>query len=694
MTNGPSISSAHERAGATAAESHDDVADLAREAGIALAWSNQAGQAQTLSRPTIMRVLEALGHGCDTPQAVAASRAVLRTSRRAPAMVTARVGEPISWPMPAGDPMREVRARLVLESGGQHDLLPALTVADRPGADPTLSFAGIGEPGYHRLEISVGDERHSVGVAIAPPRAFDAGLGKAWGMAVQLHSLRPETTRRTPDPGLGDFGALAALAQRAGAAGAQVVAISPNHAGFSADASHFSPYSPSSRLFHNVLFIDPESVYGPEAAAAAARVAELDVPAASPEIEWSRAGKSKLRWLRALFDARPVAEVALSEDLRLHATFETLHAHFHARGLPAWTSWPEAFQDPASPDVIAFASANAGEVRFHAWLQQTAEAGLAQAQRAALASGMRVGLLSDLAIGMSGFGSHAWASREDLLVGLEIGAPPDMLNPNGQSWGLTAFSPQALVARRFQPFIATLRAAMRHAGGVRIDHVLGLNRLWLTPTGLPATEGAFVQYPLRDLINLLILESHRQRAIVIGEDLGTVPEGFREVLADAGILGMQVLWLERNADGVGFTPPPTWSPAAVAMTTTHDLPTVAGWWQGRDLAWRARLGREADPRAASAWRDQERAALALLAPHLDPAADGVDLALAAVAQSPASLMLVPIEDLLGIVEQPNLPGTIDEHPNWRQRLRGPADRLFDDPTVAARLERLTRLRGG
>lgn len=281
MSNPPFSAAAHPLADAVGDEPQGDLALLAGEAGIVLVWASQAGQPQTLSRATVVRVLEALGHACDTPQAIAASRAALQTLLHAPAMVTARVGEPISWPMPAGDPMREVHARLFLEGGAQRDLLPALTVQDGPTPGATLSFAGVDEPGYHRLALTVGTEHYAVTVAIAPARAFDAGLQRAWGTAVQLHSLRPEASRRTPDAGLGDFGALAAFAKQTGAAGAQVIAISPTHAGFSADGSHFSPYSPSSRLFHNALFIDPESVDGPEAAAAAARVAGVGSPAAA-----------------------------------------------------------------------------------------------------------------------------------------------------------------------------------------------------------------------------------------------------------------------------------------------------------------------------------------------------------------------------------------------------------------------------
>ena len=289
---------------------------------------------------------------------------------------------------------------------------------------------------------------------------------------------------------------------------------------------------------------------------------------------------------------------------------------------------------------------------------------------------MRIGLISDVAVGMNPGGSHAWSRPQDLLLGLSVGAPPDLFNTRGQDWGLTAFSPQALLSTGFEPFIATLRAAMRAAGGVRIDHAMGLTRLWLVPRGAPPSEGAYLTYPLDDLLRLIALESHRHRAIVIGEDLGTVEPEFRERMAQAGIAGMDVLWFQR--DGKKFLPPAKWRRDAVAMTSTHDLPTVAGWWRGADIETRAKLGL-ADEARERKERAQDRKSLwsafrkdgvttKTMPPSSEPA-PAVDAAVAFTAQSPAPLALIPIEDVLGLTEQPNLPGTIDEHPNWRRRLQ-------------------------
>jgi 4-alpha-glucanotransferase len=305
---------------------------------------------------------------------------------------------------------------------------------------------------------------------------------------------------------------------------------------------------------------------------------------------------------------------------------------------------------------------------------------------------MRIGLIADLAVGMDAAGSHAWARPSDLLTGLAVGAPPDINMPDGQDWGLVAFSPRALIETGFEPFIATVRAALCHAGGVRIDHAMGLMHLWLIPHGSSAAEGAFLNYPLEDTLRLLALESHRHGAVVVGEDLGTVPPDFRARLHKAGVGGMDVLWFQR--DEKDFLPPSAWREDAMAMTTTHDLPTVAGWWSGADIEVRSRLGTVREDEVANRAWDRGLLWQAFVTegittaerPAPEDAGLAVDAALSFVARSPSPLVLAPVEDLLALAEQPNLPGTIDDHPNWRRRLPAPADTMLDQPRVAARIE--------
>jgi len=339
-------------------------------------------------------------------------------------------------------------------------------------------------------------------------------------------------------------------------------------------------------------------------------------------------------------------------------------------------------------------------VDFLLYVQWLADRGLAAAQAAAKGAGMAIGLIADLAVGMDAGGSLGWSRPGALLSGLSVGAPPDPLGPDGQDWEIASFSPAALRRTGFADFIATIRAALRHAGGVRIDHAMGLRRLWVVPHGFAATEGAYLTYPGRDLMRLLALESWRARGIVVGEDLGTVPPGFREEMAARGLLGMRVLRFERTAGG-GFRAPSRWDRRAAAMTSTHDLPTLAGWWSERDIDWTWAIGRtsafasEADERAA---RASERARLwraigGGLRPPKDAPAPAVTAAIAYVGRSACDLALIPAEDLLGLAEQPNLPGTTIEHPNWRRRLPGLAEDMLDAPDVAGRIERLNAARG-
>lgn len=534
------------------------------------------------------------------------------------------------------------------------------------------------------------------------------GERRLWGLGAQIYALRREN-----DGGIGDFTALAHLARAAAAQGADAIAVSPLHALFSADLGRFSPYSPSSRLFLNVLHADPAEAFGEARVSAmmdcatAKRRAALEAEAL---IDWPNAARAKLELARLAY-AQLAGSPALRDDfetfretsgaaLRDHARFETLHAHFKAQH---WREWPQALQDSDSAEVQGFAQLHADEVRFHAFLQWLADRGLARAQTAAREAGMAIGLIGDLAVGTDSGGSHAWSRRHDMLIGVSIGAPPDALNGLGQNWGLSAFSPRALRRRSFEPFIEMLRAQLRHSGGLRIDHVLGFNRLWLIPDGAEPTQGAYLRYPLREMLRLTAIESRKARAVIVGEDMGTVPEGFRERLNAAQVLGIRVLWFER--DWGLFVEPERWPRSAAAMTTTHDLPTVAGWWRGRDIDWRARLklyGPGSDEAGERRERVQDRRRLWSALVHSGAASGSqpadedsaavVDAAAAHVASAPSPLMLLPLEDALGEIESPNIPGTIDEHPNWRRRLQAEPDALLQAPEVSQRLRTVNEAR--
>jgi 4-alpha-glucanotransferase len=468
---------------------------------------------------------------------------------------------------------------------------------------------------------------------------------RAAGLAVQLYSLRGSG-------GFGDLGALARLAREVGPLGVDAVAVSPLHAPFLAATDESSPYAPSSRLFLNPLY-----------AAEALADDELD-----GLVDWPRAAQAKIARLRENFV--PSTVPAPCARLRDHARFEALDGHFRAQGLFRWQDWPSAFRDPRAGAVERFAHEHNDEVNFHVYLQTITDRALAETQAAARNAGMRIGLIADIAVGMSPNGSHAWSAPNEVLRGLTIGAPPDVFNPQGQDWGITALSPAA----SRDVFAETWRAAMRHAGGVRIDHAMGLNRLWVIPQGAGPADGVYLHYPMHELLALLAHESRAHRAIVIGEDLGTVPDGFRDAMQGAGMLGMEVLWFQR--EGRHFMSAERWSQHAAALTTTHDLPTVAGWWQGRDIDWLEKLGRKSeygDAAAERKARGEDRTHLwTAIANGEEPRPEQsermIEAALEFVGRTPCEIAIVPAEDVLGLVEQPNIPGTIDEHPNWRRRL--------------------------
>jgi 4-alpha-glucanotransferase len=697
---------------------------LAAKAGFEVEWRNAHKQIQRVPEETLKVLLERLGLPCGNPAQLKQSAATLDaelSGRKLPPLMTAEVDRGISLPMAAVK--SGARYRIELESGA---------VIDGRFTSPkgeTALLSPISEPGYHTLVIN--EQRTTL--AVAPARCYtvdDAwralqpdtqATPPMWGVAAQVYGLR-----RVGDGGVGDYSALATLASESAQRGSHAIAISPMHAMFSAEPNKFSPYSPSSRLFLNIAHIDPAAVLGEEAAQAAIKTAGVADEFAELEvlqlIDWPRVVTAKLAVLRALF-AQFNAQVSAHENDMLHKDFTRFvkrggraledHARFEALQAAQlieaneghWRNWAGELRDPRSAAVAEFAAAHKDEVDFFLFAQWLAAKGLSHAQHVARDSGMAIGLIADLAVGCDSAGSHAWSYRDEMLQGVSVGAPPDLFNQAGQSWGLTTFSPRAMRTQGFSAFIDMLRAAFTLAGGIRIDHILGLRRLWLVPDGESAKNGAYLRYPLDDLLRLIALESWRHKAIVIGEDLGTVPPGFRERLQEHGLLGIRVLWFERAEKGPGFKAPADWDHDVAATTTTHDLPTVAGWWIGEDIVWRSKIGQTAaradgqDPvEIAQTERGEDRKLLwsafqeaGVAAPDVPVAADispqtaPVDEALAFVASTPAPLALYPLEDLLALAEMPNLPGSIDEHPNWRRRLALPVSELFDDDSFVDRL---------
>jgi len=724
--------------------------------------------------------LRSLGLPADTATDVRDSRARLQAeadSLTVPLLATGVAGQPIelATALPQLSALAGRPYRIDLEQGGAAEGT-VHAGADREHA--TLRLAPVQAAGYHRLRIDTGAYTGiEATLAIAPARCYSVAdalqargrppQARLWGSSAQLYGLRRSGEHAALAAGLGDYTAAGVLAHSLAQHGADALALSPVHAMFSADTHRYSPYSPSSRLFLNAAMVDPAALLGPAAARQAIADCGLADTYAQLEtatlIDWPASATARLAVLRTLHrrmlqdaeagddTARRLHEqfhafcAARGHSLLDHAHFETLDAHLRQEHpqMWHWKQWPATYQSPSYLAVRAFARDHQDDVDFHLFLQWAAARQLAAAQRTAEDAGMAIGLMADLAVGTDSAGSHAWSLQRDLLIGLTVGAPPDLFNTQGQNWGLTTFSPRAMRTQGFAAFLEMLRAVMATPGGVRIDHVLGLMRLWVVPEGARAVDGVYLHYPLQDLLRLIALESWRNRCVVIGEDLGTVSGGLRERLADTGLLGMRILWFERDEGRDGSQPgagpdapyrlPATWARTSVAMTSTHDLPTLVGWWTGNDVHWQGKLGllpigmnetqartqRMADRHAlVDAFARQNaavqeagnapmlrvaplQAALAQASAAAPAERDAIlgastgDFATAATAYTaaaPVPLAIVPLEDLFGLLEQPNLPSTIETHPNWRRRLPAPAGTLLENPAVQARLTALARAR--
>lgn len=643
---------------------------LAKAAGILREWTDVEGRQQVVANGALAAVLEALGHAAASERQIARSLAAITEARAAlPAMLVADCGSAITLPF------APVRAEATGEDGVTH-----------PVAVDGNSLTVPVEPGYYDLSL----DGCTLKLAAAPPKCPlpPRGAGRPWGVSVQIPALRG--TAASP---FGTFGELAEAARVFASAGADALAINPVHALFAGHGAGYSPYSPSSRLFLNGALADP----------ALAGLPPFAAETGDALVDWAHRLPQRLAQLRSTFAALcPVqrAQFTATDDpmLRRHALFDALDCHFRAAtGAHGWRDWPAAYHDPDSEAAKHFAAGHADEVAFHLFVQNLARRGLAAAQAAAMDAGMAIGLIGDLAVGVDPSGSDNWSLRHAMLNGLTIGAPPDPLGPLGQNWSITGFSPDGLRASGYAPWLAMIRAGLASGGGLRIDHAFGLARLWVIPESASTQDGAYLTYPFEDLIRLATLEAHRAGAFVIAEDLGTAPYGFTEAVTARQMLGMRVLWFKRAADH-GFIGAADYAPLSAAMSGTHDTVTVAGWWRGRDLDWADDLGRlpETVTRAeAEAIRDWDRGLLWSTLDHSAPRpapenpAPVVDAAIAHIARTPSCLALVTLEDLLGLEEQPNLPGTVDVHPNWRRRVDAPISELVDNPQVKRRCAALT-----
>ncbi|MFP5348467.1 MAG: malto-oligosyltrehalose synthase [Gammaproteobacteria bacterium] len=705
-------------------------------------WGNE----HRVSRDTAEALARAMGvdlsNGVDA--AVAALDRARWTRRLDAAYVVAECDGPptITLRLPVDTSTRPLHWRVTQENGatraGQVNpaTLPRTGSAHIDGREYAAFRYTLPEPlplGYHTFELVDGGAPTRATLIVTPAACYlpEAVQGdkRVWGIALQLYTVRSERNW-----GIGDFTDLRSAIERFGERGAAVVGLNPLHALYPHNPEHISPYSPSSRLFVNVLYIDVEGV--PEFAQCEAAQQQvyarefqqrLEALRTAEYVDYAGVAAVKLPVLETLYQYFRAYHLARDshrarafrtfqerggELLYRHALYEALQEHFHRADASVWgwPVWPEAYRDPAAPAVAEFAAREAARVEFYQYLQWQADLQLGAAGRRSAEIGLGVGVYQDLAVSVDRGGAETWALQALYATGASIGAPPDELALQGQDWGLPPLVPNRLRDVRYAPFIATLRANMRHAGALRIDHVMGLMRLFWVPAGKTAQDGAYVHYPFAELLGILALESHRNQCLVIGEDLGTVPNEVRRRLGPMNILSYRLFYFERTDSGE-YKPPAEYPPLALAAISTHDLPTLAGYWKGEDL--RARDALQLFPsdemrhrQILARTQDRVRLLAALAREQLLPEGVSPDPAFTPdltpalaravhcyLARTPSKLMMVQVEDLIGEVRQVNLPGTTEAYPNWRRKLTIDLDALLGDAAVQALFDGLRHSRG-
>lgn len=663
----------------------DQIRQLASECGIAPDYEDAWGNQVSVDHDVLVKLLNSFGalEADGTPRGYETGSSILP-----PVIVVCSDGHQVDIDL-SGDVPATMVWELILEGGHRRrgEAKPQRTA----GGTARLALSDV-PFGYHRLTL---DPVQAASVLIVTPKRCwlpdgVASGGRSFGIALQLYLLRS-----TANWGIGDFGDLARFATLAADHGCDIVGLNPLHQMFPDTPEHASPYSPANRLFVNVLYIDVAAI--PELHLAAKAQALMQTPAfrdsleqcrRSSQLDYRNVARLKLKVLRLIHDifrSRADAErISRFDDFvreggaALHnaSLFQALRDHFGAASPEQAASyyWPAEYRNPQSPEVTAFARDHHDDIDFHDWLQWIADQQLAAASEAAKGAGMQVGLYRDLAVGCDRSGSEIWSSPTDYLAATEVGAPPDIFNPAGQNWGLPPFNPMALRAKGYQPFIDLVRSNMRHAGALRIDHVMGLMRLYCIPAGMPPSKGAYVSYPLDDLIGILALESHRNRCLVVGEDLGTVPPGFRERMADANILSYRVLFFEHDDKG-RYHSAERYPCLAVAVAGNHDLATLQGWLDASDITLKDRLGlypSKGETAAQHALRQRQRDEL-MRRLDLDglqqpiSAAEFADAVHRFLGHTASAVVLTQLDDLLCEGDQVNVPATSSEHPNWRRK---------------------------
>ncbi len=585
--------------------------------------------------------------------------------------------------------------------------------------------------GYHDVALSADDDEFARSRLIVAPEACytpnEIKEGKKiWGLSVQLYCVRSEKNW-----GIGDFSDLALLIEKAAGVGADFIGLNPIHALYPANPNACSPYGPSSRRWLNYLYIDVTAIDGYDDASVQAVVnsdefkATLEHARNVEHVDYEAVAHLKLAALKAVFDVYDAKYLRKStkqnkafkafveaggESLDMLAVYDALQSHLKAEGKDSW-GWPvfpQDYKDYYNPAVAKFKSANEQDVKFYLFLQWIAAQQLELASNKATDAGMTIGLYRDLAVGVSEGSAEIWGNKDLYCTGASVGAPPDILGPLGQNWGLPPMDPRKLYEQGYQPIIDLFASNMASSGSLRIDHVMALLRLWWVVKGDNAKDGGYVYYPVDDLLGILALESHRNQSLVIGEDLGTVPEEIRSKLADNGVYSYRVFFFEQAEDG-GFFSPSHYPVQSMSTLTTHDMPTLIGYWHCLDLELGKEIGlyptEEILQTLYADRHENKQAILDTLHGHgsigdnvgRDVNHTGMNRELnngmqVHMAGGSSALLSLQLEDWLEMDKPVNIPGTFDEYPNWRRKLTENIESMFDRHDINELASKLTHAR--
>jgi 4-alpha-glucanotransferase len=702
---------------------------LADAAGLEPRYWDIQGQLHERSPETARQLLCALGIPANTEADIAASLAMLAEEPWLAVLPPVIVGTdeceievPVRLPMNAAT--QWVRWSIELEGGGQangEQRLDSIRVEDsRDLGGSVIALRLLRLPpqalGYHRLRVEAA--AHAVSsLIVAPAQCYlppEFSNRKYWGITAQLYAIKSRSNW-----GIGDFGDLRAVVDWLAASGADAIGLNPLHALFLDEPRDASPYSPNSRLFLNPLYLDitaiPDFSESPKAHALLDRSGMSDALRAARTgnlVDYQVVAATKLTVLNELYqqfgtkhsgqtDRRRLEFkkyiAGAGDELRRFTTFQMLSEHF---GTHEWTRWPIEFQDPASDDVTQLLRSGEHRVSFFQYLQWQCQSQLSAVADRTRESGMSLGLYSDLAVSVASASADHWANQEIFVRDARVGAPPDPFNESGQEWGVVPLNPRHLRAAGYAHFSSLLRANMQCAGALRIDHVMGWQRLFIIPAGASAVDGAYVRFPLDDLLSIAALESRRNKCLLVGEDLGTVPAGFRKRMADANVLSCRILYFEQEHGS--FHRPDELPELACVSAATHDLATLRGYWMGDDISAKSRIGifkSSEEKQRALVERARDKALLlqALRKEGLLPDALGaqnaeriewtseISIAIHAfLARSRSRLFIAQMDDLGNERHQANLPGSTVEYPNWRRRL----DRMLEELTADPEIERI------